>query len=76
MSVSLDAQPLSMPSAVAADNDPRRWRVLALLSLAELLGMSIWFAASAVGAQFGVRWSLSVSEIGWLTAIVQLGFVV
>jgi len=76
MSVSLDARPLSMPTAVTADNDPRRWRILGLLSLAELLGMSIWFAASAVGAQLGARWNLSVSEIGWLTAIVQLGFVV
>jgi MFS family permease len=61
---------------VPADTDPRRWRILALLSLAELLGMSIWFAASAVGTQLGAQWNLSVSEIGWLTAIVQLGFVV
>ena len=65
-----------MRTSIAADNDPRRWRILALLSLAELLGMSIWFAASAVAAQLGARWHLSVSEIGWLTAIVQLGFVV
>jgi MFS family permease len=76
MSVSLNARTVSTLSAVAADNDPRRWRILALLSLAELLGMSIWFAASAVAAQLGARWNLSVSEIGWLTAIVQLGFVV
>lgn len=38
--------------------------------------MSLWFAASAVAPQLGARWNLSVSEIGWLTAIVQLGFVV
>ena len=63
-------------AAEPPDNDPRRWRILGLLSLAELLGMSIWFAASAVAAQLGARWNLSVSEIGWLTAIVQLGFVV
>ena len=76
MSVSFDARPLSVPSSVTADTDPRRWRTLALLSVAELLGMSIWFAASAVATQLGARWNLSVSEIGWLTAIVQLGFVV
>jgi len=76
MGVSLEARPIASSAPNPADNDPRRWRILGLLSLAELLGMSIWFAASAVGAQLGARWSLSVSEIGWLTAIVQLGFVV
>jgi MFS family permease len=58
------------------DVDPRRWRVLVLLALAELLGMSLWFAASAVSTQLGARWQLSASSLGWLTAIVQLGFVV
>lgn len=38
--------------------------------------MSLWFAASAVAPQLGARWNLSTSEIGWLTAIVQLGFVI
>lgn len=57
------------------DTDPRRWRILVLLATAELLGMSVWFAASAVGPQLGARWSLSPSEIAWLTSSVQLGFV-
>lgn len=57
------------------DADPRRWRTLLLLACAELLGMSLWFAASAISGQLGARWSLSPSEVGWLTAIVQLGFV-
>lgn len=57
------------------DVDPKRWKTLGLLSLAELLGMSLWFAASAVSGQLAVRWSLSAAEAGWLTAIVQLGFV-
>jgi MFS family permease len=61
---------------MTADQDPMRWRTLALLSLAELLGMSLWFGASAVSAQIGAQWSLSPSEAGWLTTIVQLGFVV
>ena len=50
--------------------------MLWMLALAELLGMSLWFAASAVAPQLGARWHLSASEIGWLTAIVQLGFVI
>jgi MFS family permease len=58
------------------DSDPARWRMLALLSTAELLGMSLWFAASAISPQLAQRWSLSTSETAWLTTIVQLGFVV
>lgn len=58
------------------DSDPRRWRILALLSAAELLGMSLWFAASAVSTQIAERWSLDAGQTGWLTTIVQLGFVV
>lgn len=37
--------------------------------------MSLWFAASAVSGPLGERWSLSPSQTGWLTTIVQLGFV-
>lgn len=61
--------------AAAEDTDPRRWRMLLLLAWAELLGMSLWFAASAVAPQLGARWHLTSSSLGWLTAIVQLGFV-
>jgi MFS family permease len=57
------------------DPDRRRWRVLALLSMAELLAMSAWFTASAIGPELQIRWNLSGSEIGWLTTAVQLGFV-
>ena len=53
-----------------------RWRALALLSLAELLGMSLWFSASAVVPALRVEWFLSDSSAGWLTIAVQLGFVV
>ncbi len=39
-----------------------KWRVLALLSLAELLAMSVWFTASAIGPELQTRWGLSGSE--------------
>lgn len=65
-----------LPSEYVDDIDPRRWRVLILLACAELLGMSLWFAASAVSPQLAQKWSLTQSDVGWLTAIVQLGFVV
>ena len=57
------------------DGDPGRWRMLALLGVAELLGMSLWFAGTAVAPQLYFRWSLTGSEMGWLTTAVQLGFV-
>jgi MFS family permease len=53
----------------------RAWRTLALLSAAELLGMSLWFTASATSPQLRALWDLSAGEAGWLTTIVQLGFV-
>jgi len=52
-----------------------RWRALVLLSLAELLGMSLWFSASAVVPALRIEWNLSESSAGWLTIAVQLGFV-
>ena len=57
------------------DADPRRWRVLGLLAIAELLAMSLWFAGTAVSPLLQARWSLDAAQVGWLTAIVQLGFV-
>ena len=59
----------------AADDHPARWRALGLLTVAELLGMSLWFAASAVAPQLAERWSLGPGQAAWLTTIVQLGFV-
>ena len=63
-----------LPSS-APDTHPHRWRTLALLALAELLGMSLWFAASAVAPQYRALWGLTASEAGWLTTVVQVGFV-
>jgi MFS family permease len=60
---------------MSADTYSTRWRVLALLGIAELLGMSLWFAASAVSPQLRAIWGLTAAEAGWLTTIVQLGFV-
>ena len=52
-----------------------QWRMLAILAIAELLGMSLWFAGSAVAPQLAGQWSLTASEAGWLSTSVQLGFV-
>lgn len=60
---------------VVTDTHPARWWMLALLSTAELLGMSLWFTGSAVSADLQRSWGLSGMQTGWLTAIVQIGFV-
>ena len=50
-------------------------RALALLALAEFLGMSVWFSASAVVPALTAAWKLGASGQAWLTMSVQLGFV-
>lgn len=50
-------------------------RALALLALTELLGMSVWFSASAVVPALTAAWGLSASGQAWLTMSVQIGFV-
>jgi MFS family permease len=66
---------MSSPDVASRDSDPARWRVLAVLALAELLGMSLWFAGNAIAPQLQERWSLSGSQVALLTTSVQLGFV-
>ncbi|HYJ79195.1 MAG TPA: MFS transporter [Longimicrobiaceae bacterium] len=63
------------PPPAAADRDPRRWRLLALIAAAELMGMSLWFTASALAPQLQALWGLDGAQAGWLTGAVQLGFV-
>ncbi|HEX6589149.1 MAG TPA: MFS transporter [Longimicrobiales bacterium] len=53
----------------------RAWVTLALLSVAELLGMSLWFTASAASPELAQRWSLDATQVSWLTTAVQVGFV-
>lgn len=62
-------------AGVRADEGAGRWRALVLLATAELLGMSLWFSASAVAPALQSEWHLSESGASWLTLAVQLGFV-
>ncbi|HXT21418.1 MAG TPA: MFS transporter [Thermoanaerobaculia bacterium] len=59
-----------------AEDPSRRRRILALVAVAELFGMSVWFTASAVAEPLRLRWGLAPAEAAWLTSAVQLGFVV
>jgi MFS family permease len=53
----------------------RKYRILGLLAIAELLAMTLWFSVSAVGPELATAWGLSATETAWLTNAVQLGFV-
>ena len=65
-----------MSAADTSPPPPDRWKILGLLSIAELLGMSLWFSGAAVVPALRNEWQLSESAAGWLTVAVQLGFVV
>jgi len=54
----------------------RQYTVLLVLAVAELLAMTLWFSASAVGPELAAAWDLTDAESAWLTNAVQLGFVV
>ena len=64
--------------AVLAETGTRRAtssrRVLFLLSLAELLAMSLWFTGTAVIPQITALWHSDLALGSWLTIAVQIGF--
>ncbi|MGH7324471.1 MAG: MFS transporter, partial [Candidatus Rokuibacteriota bacterium] len=63
---------LSSGPALAAE----RWRQLAILSLAELMALSLWFSASAVLPALSREWQLGDAGRAGLTNSVQLGFII
>ncbi|MFL5562326.1 MAG: nitrate/nitrite transporter [Gemmatimonadaceae bacterium] len=66
---------MTQPAPALPNVSAGAWRMLAVLAIAELLGMSLWFTASAVSPELAPRWGLGTSQAAWLTGIVQLGFV-
>jgi MFS family permease len=52
-----------------------RWRQLAVLSLAELLALSLWFSAAAVLPALRREWALGDGGSAALTIAVQAGFI-
>ena len=67
--------PLVQDGGLAQFFPLHKTRALALLALAEFLGMSVWFSASAVVPALVAAWGLTASGQAWLTMSVQLGFV-
>jgi len=56
-------------------NQQQAWRMLALLGLAELLGMTPWFSATAVTTGIVAEFHLTSAQSAWFTMAVQGGFV-
>lgn len=52
-----------------------KWRVLIALSVAESLGIALWFFASAAVGPLTEAWHLDESGRAWLTVSVQAGLV-
>ena len=71
----MDRDHVSTNTAIKGAQPSARWRALFLLSLAELLGMSLWFSAAAVVPALQIEWKLTDADVSWLTIAVQLGFV-
>ena len=69
MSVSASSSPPRSKELV------RKPRTLALLALATLLAMALWFSGSAVVPQLTAEWKLTGGEQSWMTMSVQIGFV-
>jgi MFS family permease len=71
---------MGKPGVTPSDLDDsemnEKWRTIILLSIAELLGMAVWFSASAVVSSLAQAWSLDDSGRAWLTMSVQAGFVI
>jgi MFS family permease len=52
-----------------------RARPIATIAVAQLFGTSLWFSANSAADDLRHAWGLSVSDIGFLTNAVQLGFI-
>ncbi|WP_205191787.1 MFS transporter [Burkholderia sp. LMG 13014] len=48
---------------------------VAVISIAQLFGTSLWFSANSAADDLMRAWQASASDIGWLTSAVQGGFI-
>ncbi len=51
------------------------WVMLGVVSLAQFLGMTLWFSATAVAPRLIEEFDISPGHAAWLTMAVQAGFV-
>jgi MFS family permease len=60
----------------SAERPAGQRRALWYIAGGQLLALTLWFSASAVGPQLQDAWSISSGQAAWLTLTVQIGFVV
>ncbi|HEY6307687.1 MAG TPA: MFS transporter [Candidatus Angelobacter sp.] len=65
---------MPVSAEIQARRDTSSRRALFLLSLAELLAMSLWFTGTAVLPQITPLWHSGLALGSWLTIAVQIGF--
>lgn len=61
--------------ATAATGATGAWKMLGVVSLAQFLGMTLWFSATAVTPLLIDHFSIAPAQAPWLTMAVQAGFV-
>ncbi len=67
---------------LASSNSIKRLRnhlgiyAVAVITLAQLFGTSLWFSANSAVLDLMREWQASPADIGWLTSAVQLGFII
>mgnify|MGYP003478397117 FL=1 len=50
--------------------------MLGVVSLAQFLGMTLWFSATAITPLLVLEFAIPPHQVAWLTMAVQAGFVV
>ncbi|WP_337860651.1 MFS transporter [Ferroplasma sp.] len=53
----------------------KKWVILIIMSISELMVMSLWFSASAIAPQLAVTWKIRGADVIVVTLMVQIGFV-
>ena len=51
------------------------WQMLVVVSLAQFLGMTLWFSATAITPALIAEFDIAPTHAAWLTMAVQAGFV-
>jgi MFS family permease len=52
-----------------------RWKMLGVVSVAQFLGMTLWFSATAITPRLIDEYQIAPTHAAWLTMAVQAGFV-
>lgn len=65
-----------MNSYIQSKNHFFSSHAIAIISIAQLFGTSLWFSANSAANDLLQVWKITVADIGWLTNAVQAGFII